>query len=204
LIPQARDEEICMFLKKTKLATTSQIERVFFSKCKYSGNVTRRRMLKLFDAGLVKRFQADFSSQYIYWIDGKKPVQKDHRLLITEIYVRVLTLGKGTLDTWECEPHWGEKPDLIPDAFCKYIIPAGDKRRQCNRCFEVERWTGNQFNQQKYEDYYSLGTWKEQLNIASFPKIVIVTDKKIKIEDTDNHINYVVINTKLDKLESVF
>jgi DNA-binding Lrp family transcriptional regulator len=200
MIPQARDEEICVFLKNTGLATTSQIEKVFFSHCKYSGNVVRRRMLKLFNAGLVKRYQADAASEFIYWLEGKKPSQVDHRLLVTDIYVAVRTMKNGYIENWQREP---QLEGLRPDAFLKFIIPENGRKRQCNRFFEVERWTGNPFNQEKYEKYYEGGSWKS-LAITSFPKVVIVTDKKIAINETRNGIVYTVLATDLKNIQSVF
>jgi hypothetical protein len=197
MIPQARDEEIVEFIRNMGVVTASQIQRLFFP----SINSTRARMQKLYKSGLVKVSRDDPASPNIYWIEGKKPIQLDHRLLVTEIYVHIKLMNKGTLKTWEREPQWG---NLRPDAWCIYSIPYGDRLRQCNRCFEVERFASKPFNQQKYEDFYNEGSWKDKLNVNSFPKICIVTDKKVQIEETNNHISYVVIPTNLQGLESVF
>jgi hypothetical protein len=187
--PQTRDEEIVEFIGKMGVATATQIQRLFFP----SINSCRARMQKLYECGLVKVHRNDTSSPNIYWTDGKKPIQIEHRLVVTEIYVRIMLMKTGTLETWEREPQW---LGVRPDAFCKYIIPYGDKKRQCNRVFEVERWASKPFNQQKYEEFY-MTDWRKLLNITQFPRILIITDKKVKFEETYNHINYVVVPTNL-------
>jgi hypothetical protein len=204
MIPQARDEEICAFIKSVGIASTSQIEKMFFSHCKYSGNVARRRMQKLTEGNFVRRWQPDQSSQYVYWIDGKKPsqAQLEHKLIIADIYVAIRKMTIGYIEEWQREPQFD---GIRPDAFLKYIIPMPDgRKKQCNRCFEVERMTGNEFNQKKYEKFYESNEWGKLLGISQFPRVVIVSDKRIAITETSNRISYVIIPTSLKNISSIF
>lgn len=189
-----RDRKAIAFIQQMGVATTRQIQRA----C-YEGNyqAARRRLdivineLSADGDKTISRYRPDQSSQYIYYT-GKKPGRADHSIIVTEVYVQLLSLP-GRIELWEPEPKWD---GLRPDAFCVFELRPG-----LFRWFtvEVERLTGNQFNQKKYEDYRASGKWKELLK--AFPDVLVVTDKKVRI--TDTHIRFTVIPMSLEGLEQI-
>lgn len=192
---QPRDKEAIEFIQRMNVATTSQIERA----C-YGGNnqVARRRLnaimgeLEKMGDRSINRYQPDISSQYIYYTGRKQPGRADHSIIVTEVYVRLLALP-GRIEVWELEPDWGP---LRPDAFCVFEVRPG---LFVWFSVEVERLTGNPFNQKKYEEYRASKKWMDKF--AAFPRVLIVTDKKVRIHTTD--IRFTIVPTSLTGIEEI-
>jgi hypothetical protein len=188
-----RDRKAIEFIQLVGAATTSQIVRVMGC----SDAMARRRLNIIMDelarAGdkSISRYRPDISSQYIYYT-GRRPAQTDHSLLVTEVYVKLFALP-GRIEVFEIEPVWDS---LRPDAFCVFELRPG---LFCWFTVEVERLTGNPFNQKKYEDFKTSGKWRDRF--TAFPRVLIVTDKRIKITDTT--IRYTIVPTNLNGLDQI-
>ena len=87
-----RDRNILLFLSQTRLATTKQIQRVFFNNLHHS--IVYNRLSYLVDCKLLKRKYFNLEGKrniYIYYLD-KFPAKKTikHDLKITEFYVQLI------------------------------------------------------------------------------------------------------------------
>ena len=87
-----RDRNILLFMSQTRLATTKQIQRVFFHNLHHS--IVYNRLTYLVDCKLLKRKYFNLEGKkniYIYYLD-KVPSKKTikHDLKITEFYVKLI------------------------------------------------------------------------------------------------------------------
>lgn len=188
----ARDIQIVRWIDETVgVATCAQVGKVFFPQQKSADVLTRKRMKVIADAGLVKRFKPELCGPYVYY-KGRQPGIADHQLTVTEVYTRLAALP-GKIATWEKEPVFGS---LRPDAFCEIVRGS----LHYLYCIEVERMTGNPLNQAKYESYYASGEWRKRWPM--FPRVLVVTDKKVKIEST--YIRFIIVPTDFKGLEGIF
>lgn len=189
---QDRDRAIFDFLGKFKVATTSQIEREFFMKQqqKQSLWLAQRRLKKLHEAKYLVRQRNHLNDEYAYSL--KKYKQIDHQVALVEFY---LTLKKyGRINEFTPEKTMG---DIRPDAVCEIYVP---QKGTYFFCVEVEM-SNNRFNQDKYEKFYYSRAYKKWFPVT-FPKIVIICDRTIKIKPS--RVNYVQIPTNLKGIEKIF
>jgi hypothetical protein len=57
-----------------------------------------------------------------------------------------------------------------------------------------------QFNQEKYENFYNSGKYKQWYKV--FPRVVIVSDRSLKLQQSN--IKYIQVPLSCDGIESVF
>jgi hypothetical protein len=181
-----RDRKALEFIKTVGVATTSQIDKAVYRY--YRACVRRLQMLA--DEGRVDRHREGVNHEYIYYL-GKKPQQAEHGLLLTDAYIRLSEMGE--ILAFDRTPVWGR---LKPDAFAAvkrldgvYLL-----------ALEIERMTGNPFNQNKYEQYHASGIWRRITK--EMPRVVVITDKRVKIYPSE--IMYVIIPTSLEGLDKIF
>lgn len=181
-----RDNAVISFLDDFEVATTSQLHNMFFS------NVSLRycqvRLNKLVEYKELKRVRTHIDQEYLYCVDI--PKQLKHFFIRTNLYFECLKYY--TVDQWVNRLQIGK---VMPDGYCQLV--------DHNICFglfiEVHR-SNNIFNQTKYENLYLSGLWKERFN--SFPRVLVVTDKNIKL--APSKIKFRVIDINFNGLDKIF
>lgn len=152
-----RDYKVIDFLTDYKIATTSTIEKLFFT----NKRTCQNRLKVLVDAKKIRRIRQDINSDYIYFV--KMPKQRRHALYVTEFYREFSKLHK--IEDFRCElPLTG----IRPDAMIVYRVSSGYQIA----FLEVElSHKGFDFN--KYEKY-SLNENYKEIGIPYMPSIIIV------------------------------
>lgn len=182
MVLQSRDKSVLDFIEQMGAATTSQITRVFFKGLKQGQRIAQRRLALMHKEKLLKRTRTNINIEYCYFTVCN---QLQHRVLITEFYVRLIELG-GTIREFQIQK---KIEHVIPDAYIEY-----DYRGYRHFMFlEVER-SNNQFNQEKYEKLLI----KKFMPI--FPKVVIITSKNLNLKDSK--INYIALNLDMKNIIS--
>jgi hypothetical protein len=161
-----RDREIIKFVEKFGSVSTSQIETMFFVK---GSTACRRRLGILCDKyKVLKKAKRNMGAENVYYID-RLLRHPDHRLRLTDFYIK---LKKFDIKRFDVEPVY-EK--VIPDAYVEVVLGS-----DLYKIFvEIHMSYGRQaFDQAKYETLYE--TWLG----STFPRIVIVSERAVKLEPT--------------------
>jgi hypothetical protein len=169
-------------------ATTSQIYRMFYTPHKQGKLICRRDMTKLHKSKKVKRERSDLNTEYVYYVN--KNNQFNHSLILTEFYVQLHKLAE--IDKFEVEQPYGH---IRPDGMCI----CGYKGFTHYFFIEVHI-SNNKFNQDKYIAYYGSHEWKQYFDV--FPKVVIISDKKINLQPTN--LKFIQIPTNCDDIKNIF
>lgn len=187
----SREKRLLNFIDIFGAATTSQIQKLFYSekstdKCARIKAQTRLKML--FDNKYIKRIRSDINSEYIYY--QKKTQFLNHQILLVDVYLYLLHI-EGDILEFTPEIVFA---DIRPDAkvvFDDYTF---------EHTFLVEVHRGfNPFDQQKYEDFYYSKVWKEYFEV--FPKILVVSDRKIQLKPSK--IPFVIVPYSLEGIENI-
>lgn len=179
-----RDINLIEFLKENKVADTNTLSTIFFNSSLRS---CQHRLKKLVDNGDIKAFRPDILSQNIYYVK-KKPTSFKHALKVTQFIAELHKLGIEILKIktpYKCG-------NMIADSLIICRIN-GDVKILW---LEVELCKF--FNISKYETMYYSRKWKEVL--PTFGSIVVVTDKKVK---TNNTFNIIKIKTDFYYMEDL-
>jgi len=181
------EQKVLDFLETFNCATTSQITKLFYN-TKYPYNKSRRRLKILYDDKHVKRVRNSINMEYVYYL--RKNNQFNHSLILTEFYVRLQELTE--IDKFEVEQPYGNiRPDAM--AICGY--------RGFTHYFFVEvHISNNKFNQDKYISYYGSLEWKKYFDV--FPKVIIVSDKKVDLRSTN--LKFIQIQTNCEDIKNIF
>lgn len=92
---QSRDIQIIETLKKLKVISSSQMQRLFFNNCQQSQS---RRCKTLVNHKFIKVFNMGLWQENVYYIKRKPTQQLKSMLLLTELYVRLVEEGIHILD----------------------------------------------------------------------------------------------------------
>lgn len=181
---QDRDIKLIEFLDNNKCADTESLSHIFFNGSLRS---CQHRLKKLSDIGEVKSFRENILTQHIYYTK-RKPTSYKHALKVTQFIAELHKLGIEILKIktpFKCG-------NLIADSLiiCKV---GGDIKIMW---LEVE--LTKFFNLTKYEELYYSRKWKEVL--PTFGDIVVITDKKVK---TNNTFNIVKIDTEFKNIKNI-
>lgn len=141
----------------------------------------------MYESKLIKRDRSDLNSEYIYY--QRKTQFLHHQVILVDVYLAFLRMP-GKLLEFTPEVVMG---DIRPDA--KVIYDDG----RYTHLILVEIHRSNAFNQQKYEDFYRTGAWKKFL--PAFPKILVVSDRKISLAETK--LPYYIVPNDLKGIERV-
>lgn len=181
------DQQVLDFLEVFNCATTSQLTKLFYN-TKYPYNKSRRRLKILYDDKHIKRERNSINMEYVYYL--KKNNQFTHSLILTEFYVRLHELAE--IDKFEVEQPYGH---IRPDGMCI----CGYRGFTHYFFVEIHR-SNNKFNQDKYISYYGSLEWKKYFDV--FPKIIIISDKKISLQPTN--LKFIQIPTNCDNIKNIF
>lgn len=158
-----RDSEILDFLEICP-SDSFTVQKLFFP----SIRTAQRRLNKLYDAKLIKRYRSHVTDGYIYYLN-KKPLQVEHTLYVSKLYVYFIQKGYKILK-FKPTPVLG---NIIPDAIAVLEINGEIKT------YLVEVEISNNSISQKLKNYneFYLRDCREMLGCK--PPILFVTDKKI-------------------------
>jgi DNA-binding Lrp family transcriptional regulator len=173
-----RDRRVCRFIEDFRIATTKQIYDLCFENL--SIRRCQQRLTELVKQKRIKRYRDYVSQDYLYYV-GKKPSQVEHDLLRTKVFME---LRKYDLQEFRPEFSYG---NLRADGY----FELGDDPW----FLEIQLSTG--FNQEKYEMLYRRLDWRERWR--EFPKVLVVSNKKIRIEHSD--IGFYVVGCDLVGME---
>ncbi|WP_231293878.1 MULTISPECIES: replication-relaxation family protein [Thermoanaerobacterium] len=180
-----RDQKIIQFIETVGVASIKQIQKVFF-KSKQGAEISRRRMNEIIKYSKVKRSRNSFANEYVYYINSYKYL--NHALAVTDFYIKLLEYG-GEIKIFNREFKINNSRS---DAFIRYHLK--DKAY----LFFLEVHFSNAFNMQKYIDIYNSREW---VILGTFPRLVIYTDKDIKIGEVPFK---VFIIKKDENIDSIF
>jgi hypothetical protein len=162
---------------------------MFYKKCKQGANICRRRMYRMYVAKQVKRERSHLNTEYIYYMN--KNNQFNHSLILTEFYVRLHEKGVE-IDSFQVEQPYG---NIRPDGMCI----CGYKGFTHYFFIEVHI-SNNKFNQEKYISYYGSLEWKKHFDV--FPKVIIISDKKINLQPTN--LKFIQIQTNFEDINKIW
>jgi predicted transcriptional regulator len=179
-----RDYKIADFIREFKAVYADHVEQVF----KMSEVRANKRLRALVKEKVVKRKQDTNTPKYVYYTE--KPTT--HKLLITDLYTRLLRAG-GVLVQFKRSP---KLSGLIPDAYCEYKLNG-------YRYFmfvEVQISNGN-LDTEKYEKYFESRQWKN--DFPAFPRIVVVGNRNFEIRSR-NKLNFIVVDLGFVDFRNIF
>lgn len=183
---QERDKQVIEFIRKFHAVTTSQIRRVFFK----NDFLCQRRLRTLTLNKFMKRCRDNINSDYVYYAD-KKTAKMQHYITLAGLYVNMLDIP-GKMISFEVEK---KIDNIIPDGFLQYAFN-GNKHS-----FFIEvHISNNEFNQGKYEAFYRSRKWLEH-GLKVFPKIVVITDKKVTLQPST--LRYIMISSDYKNLKGI-
>lgn len=162
-----RDLSIVQFIHEVQVATTKNIQDLFFSEV--SKTVASRRLNHLVDYSFIKRTKVkELNNAHVYYIDSK-PRYLIHELIGTTFYVSLINLGYEIIRF--------ARTKKIGNCIADLIIVA--QRDNVEEVFFVE--VQRNFNHitkctDKYKELYYSGIWRDVFE--EFPKVVVVSDMK--------------------------
>lgn len=162
-----RDISIINFIHEVGLATTKNIEDLFFSDV--SKTVLSRRLNHLVDYSFLKRIRVkELNNSYMYYIDSK-PKHLVHELIGTNFYVALSNMGYNIIRF--------TRNKKLGNCIIDIIVIAEIDGIEEVFFVEVQR----HFNHitkctDKYKELYYSNIWKEVFE--DFPKVVVVSDMK--------------------------
>jgi hypothetical protein len=183
-----KDRDIYNFLDMFNSATTSQIYRIF-----YKGKTLRRcqdRLATLTNAQYINRVKNFLTGEYIYYTKLQKPEQIEHGYYRTELYIKLNERYCVADYDVECKGIPNIRPDMYIDVKLNNML----------YMFFVEIHLHNRFNQDKYEQYYKSGLWRDKYKV--FPRIIIVAHEPPRLQKTN--LNFKIVSTKLNDIEKIF
>ena len=155
---QNRDLEIIETLKNLKVMSSSQIQRLFFNN---SQQAQSRRCKKLVNHKYIKTFSPGVWQENIYYVKRKPTQQLKSMLLVSELYVQLISAGVHVLDFTR-----------------EYCIPETDIRCDAHFLFERE---GYNYEIIVEVDLTHCNTWKYEKYLKNnfvFPPLLTISPYK--------------------------
>ena len=179
-----RVKNIINLIETFKVANVDHVADLYYCNYKKKEHAyikANERLRKLAQEKTLKRKRSDINSKYCYYID-KEPKQIEHSIKLTDLYVELCMIYGQ--DNIQMIPEYTAIEGVRPDAYLRI--------KHSNRLylFYVEIHRSNDFDIGKYEAIYR--------NDKVFPTLLIVTEKKLKLE---TRLNYIVVKEDLEGLE---
>jgi hypothetical protein len=173
-----RDQQVIDFVDKFNVASASQLKRLFYP----STTIANRHLTALCNAKYLKRERGNINLQYTYYM--RKNNQFLHTLCVTEFYCRLIEEG---FEIDEFTPEY-----IIGNVRADAYVKAGYGEYTHHFFIEVHR-NNNPFDWQKY-----LGIVNK---FKVFPKIIVITDKKITIPN--NNLKFIQIKENCKDIQQI-
>ena len=181
---QTRDEELIEFLNNCKCADTKTLSNIFFN----GGLRTAQlRLQKLQCNDYIKAFRPSLLDQNIYYVKHK-PTSYKHAIKVSQFIGELYKLGVEVIKY--------RVPYKISNIIADGLLVIRFNNEVKILFLEVE--LTKYFNLTKYQDLYYSRAWKEIFPV--FPSIVVVTDKKVEV---DNKFNIIKIDTEFSNIQDL-
>lgn len=180
-----RDKKIKKFLEDVQIADTKTLSILFFSNTSLRN--CQKRLKQLVEIKYIKCYRENVLSQNIYY-SKYKPKNIKHKIIFSQLLGRLKEEGIEILK-YRC-------PFPIGDVIADGLIVI--KKNNIVKVYFVEVERTKKLNTTKYEGLYYSRKWKEIFPIM--PSILVITDKKIEIDNKIldiNKINYNLENISL-------
>lgn len=92
-----RDREIIKWIEENKSMTIYQCSKIFFRDCSCDYDLARKRLRKLYEEGLIKRYRKRLEDEVVYFTEKKL---KTHDLKLMDV---IAYLQKFNIDSFEKE-----------------------------------------------------------------------------------------------------
>jgi len=194
-----RDDKALEMINTINGCSLTQIARACYSenqkepgkKNNYADKKARERMQMMFESKMVKRERSHLNAEYIYF--KKKSVKKNHSLVISEFYTRLVELG-CEIDKFAVER---ELAGVFPDI----QVVVGYKGYTHYFFVEVQMNSNPiEHHIQKYQDLYAS---REVLKVYPvFPKVILIT--KQHYTPPPSSIKFYQLNLKCEDIEKIF
>lgn len=199
MILQERDKQIIDFLEKFHVGKPSQLMRIILDReGKTNRFILQRRLKTLVDNGHIKRFRDNCNSEFIYTLK-KDTKNTNHYLMLVDFYLS-LKDNVTKIDSFDIEKMVA---GVIPDVYCHVW------RNHIEQWFFVEIHRSNNPIIDVQNKYIAVYNQYKQEGFKYFPRIIIVTDKDVKVEerikaDRDNFLNFVKIKGDCSDIRRIF
>ena len=181
----ARDFQILESVRRMGVLTTKQLQQLWFSPD--SDKACKRRLVKLYRAGMLKRLPRASVNDPFYYFVGRTPRSFDlleHNLGVNAIRVRVERAVKELgweLLQWmgpsELQPLLSTRSSLAPDAYFQIARPVEGEIRRSGLFLEYERTVRSSsvlaHKIRRYADMYHSGSYRQKFGIRGMRALVV-------------------------------
>lgn len=205
-ILQERDYKISRWIDKLKAAQTDHVAQYFWGDKKYPKIPARRRLEAIYqnkniakDLPNIKRSRTHINMQYTYFTCAKKQIE--HQLQLANFMVKLRQIkGEIPLNWWQIEY-------AIEGIQADMILRVGREHY-----FFIESHNkSDKFNFEKYDRLYLSGKYdkyyKDMLgfipNNYGFPKVIVITDKKLKFPRY-TEVEFIQIKSDCSDIRKIF
>jgi hypothetical protein len=195
-----RDQQIIDSVKRMGVLTRSQLQQLWFST--KSDKACKRRLLKLYSTGVLKRLPRQLVNDPYYYFIGRTPrslALLEHNLGVNDIRVRVERAVRelnwsltAWLDPSTLQPLLSTRSNLVPDAYFQIARPVDGSTRQSGLFLEYERTIRpsavltNKLT--RYADMYHSGYFRQKFGIRGMRVLIVYksdltvsSDKRVQL-----------------------
>lgn len=191
-----RDKNIISFIEDIGYATITNIAEMFFNNSKYSYDLARKRLLKLYKSNNLKKIHNFDTNEVVYLpYDSKRKSVSFHDIKLINYITKLSMLG-CKINKVLIEPIFN---NIKPDALISFEL----KGYMYYQLIEVQlRHAGVDLNRFKNNDTIN-SILKESDNVA--PKLIIIQNTNRDYEkENDTIFPITKINTNMDNILDVF
>lgn len=191
-----RDKNIISFIEDIGYATITNIAEMFFNNSKYSYDLARKRLLKLYKSNNLKKIHNFDTNEVVYLpYDSKRKSVSFHDIKLINYITKLSMLG-CKINKVLIEPIFN---NIKPDALISFEL----KGYMYYQLIEVQlRHAGVDLNRFKNNDTIN-SILKESDNVA--PKLIIIQNTNRDYEkENDTIFPITKINTDMDNILDVF
>lgn len=191
-----RDKNIISFIEDIGYATINNIAEMFFNNSKYSYDLARKRLLKLYKSNNLKKIHNFDTNEVVYLpYDSKRKSVSFHDIKLINYITKLSMLG-CKINKVLIEPIFN---NIKPDALISFEL----KGYMYYQLIEVQlRHAGVDLNRFKNNDTIN-SILKESDNVA--PKLIIIQNTNRDYEkENDTIFPITKINTDMDNILDVF
>lgn len=191
-----RDKNIISFIENIGYATINNIAEMFFNNSKYSYDLARKRLLKLYKSNNLKKIHNFDTNEVVYLpYDSKRKAVSFHDIKLINYITKLSMLG-CKINKVLIEPIFN---NIKPDALISFEL----KGYMYYQLIEVQlRHAGVDLNRFKNNDTIN-SILKESDNVA--PKLIIIQNTNRDYEkENDTIFPITKINTDMDNILDVF
>lgn len=159
-----RDAKILEFINIYGGITIKQCAKLFFNKAKYSEDLARKRLKKLYDNEVLK-YEEDWATNQRVYFNKKKP--SSHSIMLMNFYAELICHGANVI---QFEKEYKVENICRPDAFV--IFQNNNKAKIA--FLEVDM--SHRTDISKYEKLFDTNMFQDQY--GTFPELILISSTK--------------------------